>query len=252
MLKRRFRHLSPLDCLSSRSRLLRSHRLASAQTYPSGMIRVVVRHAAGTPPDIMGRLVASRARRNRRLARHRREQARRRSRTIGLAEVLRQPADGYTLASICLPCAAAPRSASQYVRFRLDSDFAPVIKLAIGVSCAGRSSLGASQVARRVRRPAQEPAGQADILLRRLRHAGAPRGRDVQAANRRARHARALSGAAARDCRPAQRDEPVPVHHAAAGDRSDRHRQIARDCRHRTGAAAGLEGCADRRRGGFP
>ena len=32
---------------------------ARAQIYPAGMIRVVVPSAAGTPPDIMGRLVAA-------------------------------------------------------------------------------------------------------------------------------------------------------------------------------------------------
>ena len=32
---------------------------AGAQTYPSGMIRLMVPSPAGTPPDIMGRIVAS-------------------------------------------------------------------------------------------------------------------------------------------------------------------------------------------------
>jgi tripartite-type tricarboxylate transporter receptor subunit TctC len=49
--------------------------------------------------------------------------------TIGLAEALKQPADGYTLASIALPASAAP-ALMPNVSFRLDTDFAPVIKLA--------------------------------------------------------------------------------------------------------------------------
>ena len=42
---------------------------------------------------------------------------------------LRQPADGYTLASIAMPASAAPALLSN-VKFQLDADFVPVIKLA--------------------------------------------------------------------------------------------------------------------------
>jgi tripartite-type tricarboxylate transporter receptor subunit TctC len=49
--------------------------------------------------------------------------------TLGLAEALRQPADGYTLASIAMPASAAPALLSN-VKFKLDADFVPVIKLA--------------------------------------------------------------------------------------------------------------------------
>jgi len=49
--------------------------------------------------------------------------------TIGLAEVLKQPANGHTLASIALPSAAAPLLLPN-VGFRLDTDFVPVVKLA--------------------------------------------------------------------------------------------------------------------------
>ena len=49
--------------------------------------------------------------------------------TIAAGEVLKQPADGYTIASIALPASAAPALLPN-VGFRLDRDFAPVIKLA--------------------------------------------------------------------------------------------------------------------------
>ena len=49
--------------------------------------------------------------------------------TIGLNEVLKQPADGHTIASIALPASAAPALLPN-VSFRFDVDFAPVIKLA--------------------------------------------------------------------------------------------------------------------------
>ncbi len=99
-----------------------------AQPYPSSMIRIVVPSAAGTPPDIMGRIVAgelSESERWRVIV----EDKPGAIQTIGLAEVLKQPADGYTLASIALPAAAAPALLPN-LGFRLETDFEPVVKLA--------------------------------------------------------------------------------------------------------------------------
>jgi tripartite-type tricarboxylate transporter receptor subunit TctC len=99
-----------------------------AQPYPSNTIRVVVPGAAGTPPDIMGRIVASELGESEgwRIVVENKPGA---IQTIGLAEVLKQPADGYTVASIALGASAAPALLPN-VGFRLNSDFAPVIKLA--------------------------------------------------------------------------------------------------------------------------
>ncbi|HET9917626.1 MAG TPA: tripartite tricarboxylate transporter substrate binding protein [Candidatus Binatia bacterium] len=101
---------------------------AQAQPYPAGMIRIVVPSAAGTPPDIMGRIVAAELAENEgwRVIVENKAGA---IQTLGLAEVLRQPADGYTLASIAMPASAAPALLSN-VKFQLDADFVPVIKLA--------------------------------------------------------------------------------------------------------------------------
>ncbi len=99
-----------------------------AQPYPSSMIRIVVPSAAGTPPDIMGRLVAAELAETegwRAIVENRVGAIQ----TLGLAEVLRQPADGYTLASIALPSSAAPALLAN-VSFRLETDFTPVIRLA--------------------------------------------------------------------------------------------------------------------------
>src|SRR5262245_34061367 len=101
---------------------------AGAQTYPSGMIRIVVPDPAGTPPDTMGRIIA------RELSEGEGWQVIVENKpgaiqTIGLAEVLKQPANGHTLASIALPSAAAPLLLPN-VGFRLDTDFVPVVKLA--------------------------------------------------------------------------------------------------------------------------
>ena len=126
MLKRSFRHLLLLTCLASATAAIASP--ASAQTYPSGMIRVVVPAPAGSPPDIMGRLIAAELGETegwRAIVENKPGAIW----TIGLAEVLRQPADGYTLASISLPASAAPALLPN-IKFRLDSDFVPIIKLA--------------------------------------------------------------------------------------------------------------------------
>ena len=101
---------------------------SSAQSYPSGMIRMIVPSPAGTPPDIMGRLIANELNESEgwRVVVENKVGA---IQTIGLAETLRQPADGQTLASIALPASAAPALIPN-MRFRLDTDFVPVIKLA--------------------------------------------------------------------------------------------------------------------------
>ena len=100
----------------------------AAQSYPSNMIRIVVPGAAGTPPDIMARIVANEmsTREGWRVIVENKVGA---IQTLGLAEVLKQPADGYTVASISLPASAAPALLAN-VNFRLDTDFAPVVKLA--------------------------------------------------------------------------------------------------------------------------
>jgi tripartite-type tricarboxylate transporter receptor subunit TctC len=98
-----------------------------AQPYPSNLIRIVVSAAAGTPPDIISRIVArelieSEGWRviveNKPGAMH----------TIAGAEVLKQPADGYAILSTSLPAMTA-RALLPHVNFRLETDFAPVIKL---------------------------------------------------------------------------------------------------------------------------
>lgn len=101
---------------------------ADAQTYPSGNIRMIVPSPAGTPPDIMGRIIANAVSESEgwRVIVENKVGA---IQTIGLAEALKQPADGLTLASIALPASAAPALIPN-VSFRLDADFAPVIKLA--------------------------------------------------------------------------------------------------------------------------
>lgn len=100
----------------------------SGQEFPTDLIRLVVPSPAGTPPDTVGRIVANEITENSgwRLIAENKPGA---IQTIGLAEVLKRPADGYTLAAIALSSTAAPALLPK-VDFRLDADFAPVIKLA--------------------------------------------------------------------------------------------------------------------------
>jgi len=100
----------------------------SAQPYPSKTIRLVGATAAGNPPDIMGRIIATELSESEgwRIVVENKPGA---IQTIGAAEVLKQPADGYTVLSIALPASAAPALLPN-LGFRLDADFAPIIKLA--------------------------------------------------------------------------------------------------------------------------
>jgi tripartite-type tricarboxylate transporter receptor subunit TctC len=99
-----------------------------AQEFPNGLIRLVVPSPTGTPPDIVSRLVANQISESRgwQLIAENRPGA---IQTIGLGEVLKRPADGHTLAAIALSSTAAPALLPK-VAFRLDRDFAPVVKLA--------------------------------------------------------------------------------------------------------------------------
>jgi tripartite-type tricarboxylate transporter receptor subunit TctC len=99
-----------------------------AQQYPSKIIRIVGATAAGNPPDIVSRVIATELAESEgwRIVVENKPGA---IQTIGAVEVLKQPADGYTILAIAMSSAAAPALLPN-VGFRLDVDFAPVIKLA--------------------------------------------------------------------------------------------------------------------------
>ena len=98
-----------------------------AQSYPSSIIRIVVGGAAGTPPDIITRILANelQQREGWQIVVEDKPGA---VQTIAAGEVLRQPADGYTIFATALSATAAPALVAN-MNFRLESDFAPVIKL---------------------------------------------------------------------------------------------------------------------------
>ena len=100
---------------------------ALAQSFPSRNIRIVVPAAAGTPPDILARIVGNA------IAESESwtvvvENKPGGVQTIGTAEVLRQPADGHTLLSATTPIAASTALVPS-VQWKIERDFAPVVQV---------------------------------------------------------------------------------------------------------------------------
>lgn len=97
---------------------------AHAQSYPSKPIRLVVPAAASTPIDIVSRVVGARlgAELAQPVVVELRPGA---TGTVGAAEVLKQPADGYTLMITYMPMSVA-QSIYAAVPFDLRKDFVPL------------------------------------------------------------------------------------------------------------------------------
>ena len=99
-----------------------------AQTFPSKPLRLIVPYSVGTPPDILGRIVADRMQGTlgQPIVVENRPGA---TGTIGLAELARQPADGYTVLAMPMPVSVAP---VLYPDLKLDltRDLAPVGQMA--------------------------------------------------------------------------------------------------------------------------
>ena len=99
-----------------------------ADNYPTRTIRILVPSAAGTPPDILSRIVANEISKAEgwRLVVENKPGA---MQTLGAAEALRQNPDGHTILAIAMSSTVAPALLPN-VGFRLDRDFVPVLKLA--------------------------------------------------------------------------------------------------------------------------
>src|SRR5262245_30884521 len=104
--------------------------LAQGPAYPTKEIRIVVPTGPGSPPDIISRIIAAE------LSASERWQTVIENRpgaihTIGVAEVLKQPADGQTILAMSPPTLAAPALLPK-AGLRLDRDLVPVIKASTG------------------------------------------------------------------------------------------------------------------------
>jgi tripartite-type tricarboxylate transporter receptor subunit TctC len=100
---------------------------ARAEPFPSNVIRIVVPTGPGTPPDIISRVVAAElaeAEGWRMLVENRPGALQ----TIGMADVLKQPADGHSLYPMSIPTMAVPALLPN-AGLRPNSDFAPVVKV---------------------------------------------------------------------------------------------------------------------------
>ena len=103
---------------------------ARAQHFPSGVIRVVVPTPPGSPPDIVSRIVANElaTREGWRVVVENRPGA---IQTLGVSEMLKQPADGHTLLAMTTPMMAAPALLPKS-RLRLERDVLPVVRISTG------------------------------------------------------------------------------------------------------------------------
>ncbi|HEY1545689.1 MAG TPA: tripartite tricarboxylate transporter substrate-binding protein [Xanthobacteraceae bacterium] len=103
---------------------------ARAQAFPAGVIKFVVPTSASTPPDILARIVANA------LADLEGWKTIVEDRpggvmTLGIGDVLKQPADGHTVFSVTTPITAVPALMPK-AAVDLDRDFAPVIRIGTG------------------------------------------------------------------------------------------------------------------------
>ena len=98
-----------------------------AQPFPSNTIRIVVPIPAGTPPDIITRVIAAELAEadGWRILVENRPGA---LQTIGMADVLKQPADGYSIYPMSVPTMVVP-ALLPHLGLRPDADFAPIIKI---------------------------------------------------------------------------------------------------------------------------
>jgi tripartite-type tricarboxylate transporter receptor subunit TctC len=99
---------------------------ATAQSPNS--LRIVVAGGAGSPPDVISRIVATELSENPRWRVNVEDRPGALS-TLAIADVLKQPADGRTMITMDLPMTAAPALAPE-LGLRLETDFVPIIKLA--------------------------------------------------------------------------------------------------------------------------
>jgi len=100
---------------------------ALGQSPAANAVRIVVPASVSTPPDILARLVGTALSEGEgwNVVVENKPGA---VNTIGVTEVLKQPADGHTLLSITAPIAAVPALVPA-ASFNLETDFAPLIQV---------------------------------------------------------------------------------------------------------------------------
>jgi tripartite-type tricarboxylate transporter receptor subunit TctC len=107
-----------------------AHAPAHAQSFPSNVVRFVVPASVSTPPDILARIVAN-ALGDGEGWKTVVENKPGAVMTLGIGEVLKQPADGHTLLSVSAPIVAV-RALMPSASINIETDFAPVIRVGTG------------------------------------------------------------------------------------------------------------------------
>ncbi len=105
-------------------------RAAKAHSFPSKLISIVLPTGGSTPPDILARIVAN-ALSNDEGWKVIVEDKPGGAESIGVADVFKQPADGYTLLTAATPLAAMP-GLMPHTAFNIEKDFVPVILVGTG------------------------------------------------------------------------------------------------------------------------
>jgi tripartite-type tricarboxylate transporter receptor subunit TctC len=102
-------------------------RPVQAQSFPTRPLHIIVPTSVSTPPDIVSRIVANALSESEgwNVVVENRPGA---VQTLGAIEVLKQPADGYTLFAVGVPVTAA-QTLVPNISFNLNSDFVPVVQL---------------------------------------------------------------------------------------------------------------------------
>jgi tripartite-type tricarboxylate transporter receptor subunit TctC len=119
-----------LKCVAATGFAATTFHHASAQSFPSNTIRIIVPNSASTPPDILGRIVANALQEDEgwKVVVENKPGG---VLTIGATEVLKQPADGHTILAVTAPVAAAPALVPN-AAFNYETDFAPLIRIGTG------------------------------------------------------------------------------------------------------------------------
>jgi tripartite-type tricarboxylate transporter receptor subunit TctC len=156
---------------------------AFGQSFPARTIRIVVPAPVGSPPDILVRIVGNA------IAEAEgwtmvMESKPGGAMTIGVSEVLRQPADGYTLLSVTAPIAAASALVPS-ARLNIETDFAPVVQIGTAYNVlVVHPSTPVRSLAEFIAYLTKP--WQAHLLVRRLRDAGTSAWRAIQTRDGRA------------------------------------------------------------------
>jgi tripartite-type tricarboxylate transporter receptor subunit TctC len=107
--------------------VLGGQRRAHSESYPSRSIRIIVPTSVSTPPDIVSRIVANALSESEgwSVVVENKPGA---VQTLGASEVLKQPADGYTMLAVGTPVTAA-QSIVPNINFNLNTDFTGVAQI---------------------------------------------------------------------------------------------------------------------------